>query len=105
MSRRLAARLRLRLDEPSDALAALGAGQEGLIFLPSDLNPEFFELANGLAGEVFQKFVNYRQRAAFVLPEDHGLGDRVTELVRDHRRHPCVRFFASAEEAEDWLES
>lgn len=105
MSHRHAADLGIRLDEPGDALAAIGSGEHGLVFRVGDLHADFFDLSNGLAGEIFQKFVNYRQRAAFVLDEDHGLGDRVTELVRDHRRHPCIRFFTSVEAAEEWLAS
>lgn len=94
----------LKLQSASDALTAIGSGLPGCIFTPADVGNDFFDLRNGLAGEVFQKFVNYNFQAAFVLPEDHGYGDRVTELIRDHRRHSVVRFFRSVEEAISWLQ-
>ena len=52
----------------SDAIAAC-LGAEGLILTENDLAPEFFDLRSGLAGELFQKFVNYRLRLAVVLQD------------------------------------
>ncbi|MGD8780643.1 MAG: hypothetical protein PVH88_16965 [Ignavibacteria bacterium] len=37
------------------------------------------------------------------IPNDHTLGERVTELVRDNARHHCIRFFETVEEADRWL--
>ena len=71
--------------------------------LPDDLHPAFFDLANGIAGAVLQKFVNYRFRVALIVPAGHGYDDRVTELMRDHRTHPYIRFFATQVQAEAWL--
>jgi hypothetical protein len=93
----------LRLRDADDALDVLSSDLPGCIFTVEDLPDHFFELSNGLAGEVFQKFVNYNYRIAIVLPHDHKLGARVTELVYDHRTHPCIRFFSDESEAQDWL--
>ncbi|MDY7233053.1 DUF4180 domain-containing protein [Hyalangium rubrum] len=84
---------------------AIGAcfGAEGIIFLEGDLGPEFFVLRNGLAGEVLQKFSNYRLRVAIVLPNPEVHGDRVKELAYEHRSHNMIRFVRSREEAETWL--
>jgi hypothetical protein len=56
-------------------------------------------------GSIFQKLVNYRFTVAIVLPADHGFGPRVTELAREHRHHPVIRFFATLDEAEAWAKN
>jgi len=94
----------LYLRSASDALSVIGSGLSGCIFTQSDVAVDFFDLRNGMAGETFQKFVNYDFRAAFILSAEHGFGDRVTELIRDHRRHSTVRFFDTIEDALAWLQ-
>jgi hypothetical protein len=53
-----------------DALAVILeaiAGEAGLIVIPvSRLDADFFQLRTGLAGEMVQKFVNYRRKVAIV---------------------------------------
>ncbi|GAB1261995.1 DUF4180 domain-containing protein [Aurantivibrio plasticivorans] len=92
------------LNSASDALAVIGSGLTGCIFTESDLHKEFFDLSNGVAGEVFQKFVNYGFKAAFIVPQEHDYGARITELMHDHQRHSTIRFFDSVAAAESWLE-
>ena len=86
----------------SDALVA-SMQRGGLIVTEADLCPEFFNLRTGLAGEVLQKFVNYGARLAIVLPDQWAHGERFSELVYEHRRHPAVRFFGSESDARQWL--
>jgi len=93
----------LRLYTEDDVLGLVGSGLPACIFGVDDLHPQFFDLRNGIAGAIFQKLVNYRFRIAIVLPEDHGFGPRITELVRDHRHHPVIRFFSTADDAEAWV--
>jgi len=86
----------------SDAIAAcLGAG--GLILTEDDLAQEFFDLRSGLAGEVFQKFTNYKVRMAIVLPDPEAYGERISELAYEHKSHSMIRFVRSKDEAEAWL--
>lgn len=84
---------------------AIGAcfGTAGIIFVEEDFAPEFFDLRTGLAGELFQKFTNYRLRMAIVLPNPEAHGDRVSELAYEHRAHNAIRFVRSREEADAWL--
>ena len=103
MSSRWARDLNLKLHAEGDALDFIGTGLAGCILTPEALHPDFFELRNGLLGAAFQKFMNYHFKAAILLPEDHGYGERVTELMRDHRRHPYIRFFTEAAQAEAWV--
>jgi hypothetical protein len=88
-----------------DISEALGAciGAEGLILSEADLAPEFFDLRSGLAGELFQKFTNYRIRLAIVLPDPQPYGERFSELVYEHRSHNLIRFVRSEAEAKTWL--
>jgi len=90
----------------NDIGAALAASFQpgGLVVTEADLCPEFFNLRTGLAGEVLQKFVNYRARLAIVLPDPKAHGERFSELVYEHRGHAFIRFFASEADARLWLQ-
>lgn len=86
----------------SDAIAhAFEHG--GLLLSESNLCSEFFDLRSGLAGEMMQKFVNYRIRLAIVVVAPDAHGERFCELVHEHENHPTVRFFVSEAEAREWL--
>jgi hypothetical protein len=89
----------------SDISDALGAciGSAGLILTEHDLAREFFDLHSGLAGELFQKFINYRLRVAIVLPDPGAYGERFGELAYEHASHSLVRFVCSRDEADAWL--
>ncbi len=52
-----------------DALAKVFAAGAMTLAVPCDrLDPAFFDLRTGVAGEIVQKFVNYRIRLAIVGP-------------------------------------
>jgi len=91
----------------ADVTDAVGAcvGTDGLLLTEADLAPAFFDLRSGLAGELVQKLVNYRVRAAIVVPAPDAHGERFAELAREHATHPTVRFVRSTEEAVAWLRS
>ena len=91
---------RLRLDSETDALNVIASGLPGCIFSLDDLHPEFFDFSNGFAGAVLQKFSNYGYRIAILKPVPEALPARAQELARDHDRHPCIRFFACADQAD-----
>jgi Domain of unknown function (DUF4180) len=76
----------------------------GLILTEQDVSPEFFNLRSGLAGELFQKFTNYRLHLALVLQNTDAYGERFSELVLEHRTHPMIRFFNSVDEARAFVE-
>ena len=86
----------------SDAIAA-SYGTDGLILTENDLAQEFFDLRSGLAGELFQKFINYKLRMAIVLPDPEAYGERISELAYEHKAHDMIRFVRSKDEAETWL--
>lgn len=87
-----------------EALAA-SYRDDGLVVTEADLGPAFFDLRTGLAGELFQKFTNYRASLAIVLADPSAHGERFGELVYEHRTHPAIRFFATEHDARAWLDS
>ena len=68
------------------------------------LGPRLLRSKTGLAGELFQKVVNYRGRLAIVIRDPRAYGDRFSELANEHRRHALVRFFDDRAQALQWLE-
>ena len=95
----------MEIREAADIAAALGAGMDGggLLLDESQLGEQFFDLRSGLAGEVLQKFTNYRVRLAIVVADSTAYGSRFSELVREHRTHSAVRFFDTEQRARQWL--
>ncbi len=89
----------------SDISDAIGAcfGADGLILAEDDLAREFFDLRSGLAGELFQKLMNYKLRAAIVVADSKAYGERFSELVYEHTSHSMIRFVRSEDEARAWL--
>jgi Domain of unknown function (DUF4180) len=100
-----AARLGIRISSMSDISDLIGAtyGADGLILTESDLEPEFFDLSTGLAGELFQKLTNYQLRTALVILEPAAHGVRFAELAFEHRTHNLIRFCSSETQALEWL--
>lgn len=88
----------------ADAIAAC-VNAKGLIITEADLGLEFFDLRTGLAGELFQKVMNYRLRVAIVVPDPSAHGERFGELAHEHASHGTIRFVRSKAEAESWLDS
>jgi hypothetical protein len=98
--------LRVRVCSVGDIAGALkgSLSPEGLVLTEEDLGPDFYDLRTGLAGELFQKVVNYRGRVAIVIRDSRAYGDRFSELAYEHRRHPFVRFFEDQVQALQWLD-
>ncbi len=97
----------VRIDRMADVIDAIGAtyGFDALILAEADVDPAFFDLHTGLAGELFQKATQYEVRLALVLPDPAAHGPRWPELAYEHRRHGAVRIVASRAEADAWLGS
>lgn len=54
-------------DDASDLVGTAWSHQAGLVAVPVErLDPKFFRLKSGIAGEITQKFVNYRLCLAVV---------------------------------------
>jgi Domain of unknown function (DUF4180) len=73
-------------DDASDLVGTAWSHHANLIAVPVErLDPEFFRLSTGIAGEITQKLVNYRLRLAVIgditdhLAESNALRDFVWE--------------------------
>jgi Domain of unknown function (DUF4180) len=101
-----AAHLGIRIRSANDIADLLGAiyGADGLLLTASDLEPEFFDLRTGVAGDLFQKLTNYKVRTALVVPQPERHGSRFAELAFEHRTHNMIRFFEASDDAMVWLQ-
>jgi hypothetical protein len=95
----------MRIYSSKDVSDALAAGMElgGLVLAEADLSPSFFDLKSGLAGELFQRFVNYRVPLALIITDPAVHGERFNELALEHRSHPMVRIVVDGGEAAAWI--
>ena len=75
----------------------------GSVLHEAELAPAFFDLSTRIAGELFQKIMNYRSHLAIVVDNPEKYGDRFSELVYEHRNHTAIRFFNSETDAKEWL--
>jgi hypothetical protein len=101
----IASQLGISIKSFGDISYALGSclGTRGVILTETDLAPEFFDLRTGLAGELFQKFINYKMRVAIVAPAPEAYGERFSELAYEHATHNMIRLVRTEDEAWDWL--
>lgn len=74
-----------------------------LMLFDHNLSEEFYKLATGLAGQVFQKLINYRTKAALVIPLEKRIIGRFKELADELNKGNDIRVFCTSSEAEDWL--
>lgn len=97
----------LKIDTLEDVIKVIGQtyGMDGLLLTETDLDPSFFELSSGIAGELFQKCTNYRLQLAMVVQDLSIYSPRVAELAFEHKNHRLIRFFSSVSEAQSWLET
>jgi hypothetical protein len=90
------------VDDISAAISA-SVDRGGLVLDEKDLNPEFFDLKTGFAGQVLQKFTTYRTKLAVIVKDPAAYGGRFSELAYEHRLHASVRFFTAEQTARQWL--
>lgn len=74
-------------------------GCSKLIIHSGDLSPDFFDLRTGLAGEVLQKFSNYRMRLAIVGDFSHLTSRSWRDFIRESNRGRKVSFLPTLDEA------
>lgn len=91
--------------EDIEALLGESFSGTGLVLDEKELTKEFFDLRSGFAGELIQKFTTYSQKLALLIPDPGVYGDRLRELAYEHNTHPCVRFVATREQADAWIQS
>ena len=93
---------------PQDALDLIGAAfsRADVVAVPAArLDPRFFALRTGLAGEIMQKFVNYRMRLAVVgdISAHVAASTALRDLVVESNRGDHVWFVADLDELDAHL--
>jgi hypothetical protein len=93
--------------QPADPVAALRScierGRRALLLDHGSLPAAFFDLSTGVAGELVQRLVNYDVRMAAVVPDLAAHPERFREFAAEANRGRQFRFFATRQEAIDWL--
>jgi hypothetical protein len=88
------------LRDAGDALDIMVAcGARTLLMYERQINPDFFRLPTGLAGEVLQKFTNYRMRLAIVGDFDKYMTKNFADFVRESNKNGQFLFTATKEDA------
>ena len=91
-----------------DAIDLVGnaafAGADGVVLESDQLPPEFIDLSSGFAGEVLQKFVNYRVRLAVVGAPPARTSEALAAFMRESNAGSAVRFLPDHAAARAWLE-
>lgn len=86
-----------------DGLDLLGnlyyQGFDRMIVYSKNITPDFFDLKNGLAGEILQKFSNYRIRLAIVGDFSAYTSKSITDFMFESNNGKQVNFLNSVEEA------
>lgn len=91
------------IEKEEDGLDLLGTvyyqGFDRIIIHEKNLTPAFFDLKNRMAGEVLQKFSNYRLRLAIVGDFSAYTGKSITDFMYESNNGKLINFLGSVEEA------
>jgi Domain of unknown function (DUF4180) len=94
---------REKISDPEEILALMvEAGYNGcdkLILHRENLSDDFFDLKTGVAGEILQKFSNYRMRLA-ILGDFSGIKSKsLGDFIRESNNRGIITFVGSISEA------
>ncbi|MEZ5011731.1 MAG: DUF4180 domain-containing protein [Bacteroidales bacterium] len=89
--------------ETEDALDIMAnasyMGSGSIILHEANINPEFFDLKSGLAGDILQKFSTYGVKLA-IIGDFSSIGSKsLKDFIRESNRLGHVNFTATYEEA------
>lgn len=88
------------LDDAMDLIGNASYKGEGKIILHEfQLNPEFFNLKSGLAGDILQKFSNYRMQLAIIGDFENVSSKSLRDFIFESNNQGLVNFVSSLEEA------
>jgi len=71
----------------------------GMIIHARNLPSEFFELKSGIAGEILQKFSNYRMRLAIVGDFSEIKSKSLRDFIRESNNRKTISFVSTINEA------
>lgn len=89
------------IESAEDGLDLLGniyyLGFDKMIIHEKNITPAFFDLKNGMAGEILQKFSNYRIRLALVGSFNDYLGKSIKDFIYESNNVGHINFVPSVE--------
>jgi hypothetical protein len=95
------------IGEVQDALDLMAdaryQGADTLILHEKNLHPDFFDLKTRLAGEILQKFSNYRMKLAIVGDFSQFRSKSLKDFITESNRTGRIFFIRSAEQAMNLL--
>lgn len=74
-----------------------------IIIQEKNINPQFFDLSNGLAGEILQKVSNFRIQLAIVGEFDQYPGTSIRQFISESNKGRQVNFLPTVEAAKEKL--
>ncbi|RYZ95444.1 MAG: DUF4180 domain-containing protein [Sphingobacteriaceae bacterium] len=91
------------INTAEDGLDLLGnvyyQGFDRMIIHEDNITPKFFDLKNGIAGEILQKFSNYRMRLAIVVDTTKFTSKSLNDFIYESNNGKTVNFISSMDEA------
>ncbi len=89
--------------EPQDALDIMAEagymGSDKLIFHEKNIGSDFFDLKSRLAGEILQKFSNYRVQLAIVTDPSKFTSKSLQDFIRESNKMGRIFFVSSRDDA------
>ena len=93
------------ISSAEDGLDLLGTlyfdGFDKIVLHEKNITPDFFNLKTGMAGEILQKFSNYRMGLAIVGDFSVYQSDSIKSFIVESNRWGQINFVASVQEAID----
>ena len=72
---------------------------DSIILHERNISRDFFDLKTGLAGEILQKFSNYRMRLVIVGDFDKYPGQSIKDFIFERNKGRHINFLSSVDEA------
>ena len=72
-----------------------------IIIYEKNITPEFFDLKTGIAGEILQKFSNYRMSLAIIGDFSAYQSKSIKDFIFESNKHGQINFVATKSEAID----
>ncbi len=92
-----------RISEVQDALDLMADagyyGSTGLIIMEQNLHPDFFKLQTRLAGDILQKFSNYRFKLAIIGDFSKYKSKNLQDFIRESNKGNSIFFMSDINEA------
>ena len=71
---------------------------KGIVIKKENLHPDFFNLSSGLAGDILQKFSNYRMKLAIVGDFSEYKSKALRDFIFESNKHGSILFLNTLDE-------